>query len=204
MEVKSIREVTAEGTNAGGDEIEALGSAKDHSNAAPREASAPEVIFSLIIKARAAMDVFISYNQEQVNEVVQAVAWAIIKQENAEELARLAVKDTGLGNYEDKVNKNQRKNLGTLRDLMNPSAKSVGVINVDEEKGIKIPLKPFAGEMGVAPGKTGAHSTIPPYATGGNIDTRHITAGSTLYLPIEVEGALFSIGVRELSRWRRE
>ena len=74
----------------------------------------------------------------------------------------------------------------------------------DEEKGIKIPLKPFAGEMGVAPGKAGAHSTIPPYATGGNIDTRHITAGSTLYLPIEVEGALFSIGVREFSRWWRE
>ncbi|EJF62101.1 Formamidase [Dichomitus squalens LYAD-421 SS1] len=64
----------------------------------------------------------------------------------------------------------------------------------DEEKGIKIPLKPFAGEMGVAPGKAGAHSTIPPYATGGNIDTRHLTAGSTLYLPIEAEGALFSIG----------
>ncbi|KAM5540080.1 hypothetical protein V8D89_006220 [Ganoderma adspersum] len=64
----------------------------------------------------------------------------------------------------------------------------------DEEKGIKIPLKPFCGEMGVAPGKNGAHSTIPPYATGGNIDTRHLTAGSTLYLPIEVPGALFSIG----------
>ena len=65
----------------------------------------------------------------------------------------------------------------------------------DEEKGIRIPLKPFCGEMGVAPGKEGAHSTIPPYATGGNIDTRHLTAGSTLYLPIEVPGALFSIGV---------
>ena len=65
----------------------------------------------------------------------------------------------------------------------------------DEEKGIRIPLKPFCGEMGVAPGKDGAHSTIPPYATGGNIDTRHLTAGSTLYLPVEVSGALFSIGV---------
>ena len=74
----------------------------------------------------------------------------------------------------------------------------------NKEKGIKIPLKPFAGEMGVAPGKAGAHSTIPPYATGGNIDTRHITAGSTLYLPIQAEGALFSIGVREPSLWRRE
>ncbi|RPD68788.1 Formamidase [Lentinus tigrinus ALCF2SS1-7] len=64
----------------------------------------------------------------------------------------------------------------------------------DEERGIRIPLRPFAGEMGVAPGKEGAHSTIPPYATGGNVDTKHLTKGSTLYLPVEVEGALFSIG----------
>lgn len=68
----------------------------------------------------------------------------------------------------------------------------------DEEKGIRIPLRPFAGEMGVARAEPGAHSTIPPYATGGNIDTRHVTAGSTLYLPVEVHGALFSMGVRLL------
>ncbi|OBZ73277.1 Formamidase [Grifola frondosa] len=64
----------------------------------------------------------------------------------------------------------------------------------DEERGVRIPLRPFAGEMGVAPAATGSFSTIPPYRTGGNIDTRHLTAGSTLYLPVEVEGALFSIG----------
>ncbi|KAG1769935.1 hypothetical protein EV702DRAFT_978333 [Suillus placidus] len=64
----------------------------------------------------------------------------------------------------------------------------------DEKKGIKVPLRPFAGEMGVAQKKNGAFSTIPPYHTGGNIDTKHITVGSTLFLPVEVEGALFSIG----------
>ncbi|KAF9800056.1 hypothetical protein IEO21_10444 [Rhodonia placenta] len=48
--------------------------------------------------------------------------------------------------------------------------------------------------MGVAPAQRGAFSTIPPYRTGGNIDTRHVTAGATLFLPVEVEGALFSIG----------
>ncbi|KAJ7753593.1 Formamidase [Mycena maculata] len=69
-----------------------------------------------------------------------------------------------------------------------------GVTYFDAEKKIKIPLRPFAGEMGVAPGKKGAFSTIPPYATGGNIDTKHLSAGATLYLPVEVEGALFSIG----------
>jgi len=65
----------------------------------------------------------------------------------------------------------------------------------DEDRGINIPLRPFAGEMGVAPGKNGAFSTIPPYNTGGNLDTKQLCAGSTLFLPIEAEGALFSIGV---------
>jgi acetamidase/formamidase len=68
----------------------------------------------------------------------------------------------------------------------------------DEKKGIKVPLRPFAGEMGVAQKAKGAFSTIPPYHTGGNIDTKHITVGSTLFLPVEVEGALFSIGVSGL------
>ena len=65
----------------------------------------------------------------------------------------------------------------------------------DEKRGIRVPLRPFMGEMGVAPGEPGAHSTIPPYKTGGNVDTRHLCAGSTLFLPVEVEGALFSTGV---------
>ncbi|KAF8888198.1 hypothetical protein CPB85DRAFT_1231860 [Mucidula mucida] len=58
----------------------------------------------------------------------------------------------------------------------------------------KLKLRPFAGEMGVAPGKPGAFSTIPPYNTGGNVDTKHLSVGSKLFLPVEVEGALFSIG----------
>ncbi|KXN83172.1 Acetamidase [Leucoagaricus sp. SymC.cos] len=64
----------------------------------------------------------------------------------------------------------------------------------DEAKGIKIPLKPFMGEMGVARGVEGQFSTIPPYNTGGNLDTKYLYTGSQLFLPIETEGALFSIG----------
>jgi acetamidase/formamidase len=60
---------------------------------------------------------------------------------------------------------------------------------------IKIPLKPFAGEMGMALAKPGAHSTIPPYRTGGNMDVKHMGVGSRVFLPIEVEGGLFSVGV---------
>lgn len=60
--------------------------------------------------------------------------------------------------------------------------------------GIRIPLAPFCGEIGLAPGAPGALSTIPPYRHGGNMDTKHLTKGAHLYLPIEAPGALFSIG----------
>ncbi|MDQ3864620.1 MAG: hypothetical protein M3317_14205, partial [Actinomycetota bacterium] len=113
MEARSTDEVTAEGTNAGGDEIGAAG-AGDVNGVATKEANVTSIVAELVERARAAMSILADYDQEQVNEVVQAVGWAIIKQENAEELARIAVEDTGLGNYEDKVNKNQRKSLGTL------------------------------------------------------------------------------------------
>ncbi|GER85130.1 MAG: acetamidase/formamidase family protein [Thermogemmatispora sp.] len=60
--------------------------------------------------------------------------------------------------------------------------------------GIRIPLAPFCGEIGLAPGQPGALPTIPPYRHGGNMDTRHLTKGTRLYLPVEVPGALFSMG----------
>jgi acetamidase/formamidase len=60
--------------------------------------------------------------------------------------------------------------------------------------GIRIPMAPFCGEVGIAPEADGAFSTIPPYRHGGNMDTKHLTEGSHLFLPVEVKGALFSIG----------
>ncbi len=59
--------------------------------------------------------------------------------------------------------------------------------------GVHVPIVPFCGEVGVAP-VSGPRSTIPPDLHGGNMDTRHLTAGATLYLPIFAPGALFSIG----------
>ncbi|TKI06533.1 acetamidase/formamidase family protein [Martelella alba] len=58
----------------------------------------------------------------------------------------------------------------------------------------KVPLKPFAGTIGVAPAAPGRHSVVPPRRVGGNLDIRDLTAGCTLYLPVETAGALFSIG----------
>jgi acetamidase/formamidase len=59
---------------------------------------------------------------------------------------------------------------------------------------IDIPLNPFPGTIGVAPPEPGPHSIVPPRNQGGNLDIRHLTAGTTLLLPVAVEGALFSVG----------
>jgi acetamidase/formamidase len=58
----------------------------------------------------------------------------------------------------------------------------------------RVPLKPFCGTMGVALAEPGLHSIVPPRRTGGNLDIRDLSTGAVLYLPIEVAGALFSVG----------
>ncbi|MFL5927142.1 MAG: acetamidase/formamidase family protein [Gaiellaceae bacterium] len=57
-----------------------------------------------------------------------------------------------------------------------------------------VPLRPFLGVLGMPPVGHGIHSTIPPRPQGGNIDCKELIAGTTLYLPIPVDGALFSAG----------
>ncbi len=58
----------------------------------------------------------------------------------------------------------------------------------------RVPIKPFTGVIGVAPAESGLHSVVPPRRVGGNLDIRDLSSGSKLYLPLEVEGALFSVG----------
>jgi acetamidase/formamidase len=58
----------------------------------------------------------------------------------------------------------------------------------------RVPLKPFTGVIGVALAEPGNHSVVPPRRVGGNLDIRDLAAGTVLYLPIEVAGALFSVG----------
>lgn len=60
--------------------------------------------------------------------------------------------------------------------------------------GVELPLRPFAGVMGVAPDTDSLLVTIPPRANGGNMDNPHLVAGTTVYFPVFVEGALFSVG----------
>ncbi|RUU93230.1 MULTISPECIES: acetamidase/formamidase family protein [unclassified Mesorhizobium] len=61
-------------------------------------------------------------------------------------------------------------------------------------KNARVPLKPFAGTIGNALAEKGHHSVVPPRRVGGNLDIRDLAAGTTLYLPVEVAGALFSVG----------
>ena len=62
------------------------------------------------------------------------------------------------------------------------------------ERGIKVPIRPFCGVMGVAPSKRGDIEPMPPGSHGGNMDIKHLTTGSRLELPVWTEGALFSTG----------
>jgi acetamidase/formamidase len=60
--------------------------------------------------------------------------------------------------------------------------------------GIRVPFEPFLGVMGTALDEAGEHATGPPRKNGGNADVKQLTRGTTLYLPIWMDGALFSCG----------
>lgn len=119
--------------------------------AAERKVDARAVVAELVERARRAQQAVRHYSQAQANDLVTAVAWSCYKRENAERLARLAVEDTGLGRYEDKVVKNQRKTFGTLRDLLDPSAISVGVVREDAELGLTLIAKPVGVVAALCP-----------------------------------------------------
>ena len=63
-----------------------------------------------------------------------------------------------------------------------------------DELGTTVTLAPFLGVIGMPPPEPGVHSTIPPRRWGGNIDCKLLVAGTTLYLPVPVDGALLSAG----------
>ena len=120
--------------------------------AAPVSASAPSVsavIAELIARGRVAQAAVAAYTQEQANTLVTAVAWACYR--DAEALARMAVEDTGIGRYEDKVQKNRRKTFGTLRDLLDPAAISVGVIAHDGATNLTRIAKPIGVVAALCP-----------------------------------------------------
>ncbi len=66
--------------------------------------------------------------------------------------------------------------------------------------GVRVPVRPHLGTAGVCPDAKGRVSTIPPGVHGGNIDNWRIGAGSTMFYPVQVDGALFSVGDPHISQ----
>ncbi|GFG50946.1 sulfoacetaldehyde dehydrogenase [Mycolicibacterium agri] len=137
-------------------------------------------IAELIAKARAAQAVFETYPQERVDDVVAAVAWAIYEPERAKALAELSVQATGLGNVADKITKNQRKTIGTLRDLT--GARSVGIIHEDPDNGITEYAKPVGVVAAVCPSTN-------PAATPANKTMMALKGGNAVILSPSPKGA---------------
>ncbi|MGH2436545.1 MAG: acetamidase/formamidase family protein [bacterium] len=71
---------------------------------------------------------------------------------------------------------------------------SYGAGGVEFAPGIRLPVRPFPGTIGTAPAAPGLHSVVPPREVGGNMDIRDLSRGARLWLPVQVPGALFSVG----------
>jgi len=139
-------------------------------------------------KAKKAFEKVEFWPQDKVNEMTAAAGWEWQKEETARALARLAVDESGIGVYEDKVAKIQSKTRGSLWNMR--SIKTCGLIREDKEKGLKIFAKPMGVIANVVP-CTNPESTI--CALGVNIlNTRNAmivsphprTQGSS-YLTVE-------------------
>ena len=75
-----------------------------------------------------------------------------------------------------------------------PVDHSLTTRNYDVLKGIRIPIRPHFGTLGVAPAEADFVDSVPPSYTGGNVDNWRIGKGATMYYPVSVEGALLSVG----------
>ena len=107
----------------------------------------PATIQIALEKARIAQAAFECYNQEQVDAIVKAIAKTVY--DNAESLAKLALDETGMGVYEDKVAKNKGKSQVIWQNLKNK--KSVGIIDRNEQTGIISIAKPMGVVGSVTP-----------------------------------------------------
>lgn len=110
---------------------------------------AKEYVSGLFERARAAQKIIEDYSQEKVDELVKAIAWVASKEDNAKMIATLAVEETQLGNFNGKYTKMTKKVKGALRDMKD--AKTVGVIERDEAKGLIKIAKPVGVIGAIAP-----------------------------------------------------
>ncbi|MCT4619568.1 MAG: aldehyde dehydrogenase family protein [Marinisporobacter sp.] len=106
-----------------------------------------EYILGLLENAKEAQREFENYTQEQVDAIVKVVAKTVY--DNAEELAKMAIEETRMGVYEDKVAKNRGKAKVIWNNLKDK--KSVGIIDTDEEQGLMYVAKPIGVIGAVTP-----------------------------------------------------
>ena len=122
-------------------------------------------------RARAAQRAISRYDQARLDELVLAAGWAIMAPERNCALAEIAVRDTGLGDVADKIEKNHRKTLGLLRDLT--GAVSTGVLAEYPERGITEIARPVGVVAAVVPstnpGATPANNVINALKCGNAI-----------------------------------
>lgn len=97
-------------------------------------------IAKLVDRARRAQELAAHYSQQEIDDVCLAVGWEMYADANIEQLASLAVEETGMGNVADKIKKHKGKILGVIADIKD--AKSVGLIEEIPEKKIKKYAKP--------------------------------------------------------------
>ena len=121
-------------------------------------------IQEMYARARKAFEIVEHWPQEKVDEMVLAAGYQWQKEETAKELARLAVDESGIGVYEDKVAKIQSKTRGSLWDMRD--AKTCGIVEEDPENGLVKLAKPMGVIANVVP-CTNPESTIS--ALGVNI-----------------------------------
>lgn len=105
-----------------------------------------ELIKQIVGKARQAQEQIAEYQQEEIDELCLSVGWEVYHERNIEQLAKFAVRETGMGNYTDKMQKHRAKVLGVIKDIC--GAKSVGLIEKNVETGISKYAKPV-GIVGV-------------------------------------------------------
>jgi sulfoacetaldehyde dehydrogenase len=117
---------------------------------------AREEVTAMMERARAAQAQIADYSQEQVDQLITAMVWAVAREDRSEEIARFTVDETQLGNYEGKYLKIHRKTRATLMDIIDD--KSVGVIEEDPERNLIKIAKPV-GVIGALSPSTNPEAT---------------------------------------------
>ena len=152
-------------------------------------------------KARAAFKEVEFLPQERVDEICAAVGWELQKEETAKELAHLAVSESGIGVYEDKVLKIQNKTRGMMRDMI--GQKTCGLVREDKEKGLRIYAKPMGVVANIVP-CTNPESTVCCIGLSllktrnAMITSPHPRTGKATYATVEhIRKALRKVGAPE-------